>query len=75
MLEVKDQDHHRPNGDRKFSFCLIRRARNISWLVCIISGELILLIQCMKIRFIETFIKAFRVDLISTERDLEVRGK
>lgn len=47
----------------------------VARLFCIISGELILIIQCMKIRFIETFIKAFRVDLISTERDLEVRWK
>lgn len=68
LLEVKDQDHHSPNGDRKFRFWLIRGAWNVWRLFCIISGELILLIQCMEIRFIETFIKAFRVHLISTER-------
>lgn len=68
LLEVKDQEHHSPNGDRKFNFWLIREAWNISGLFCIIIGELILLIQCMKIRFIETFIKAFRVGLMSGER-------
>lgn len=68
LLEVKDQDRHSPNEDGKFNFWLISKAWNISGLFCIISGELILLIQCMKIRFTETFIKAFRVDLISRER-------
>ena len=68
LLEVKDQDHHCPNGAGKFNFWLISKAWNISGLFCIISGELILLIQCMKIRFTETFIKAFRVDLISREK-------
>jgi len=68
LLEVKDQDHHSPDGAGKFNFWLISKAWNISGLFCIISGELILLIQCMKIRFTETFIKAFRVDLISGEK-------
>lgn len=66
LLEVKDQDHHSLNGDRKFKVWLTKEAWNISGLFCIISGELILLIQCMKIRFIETFIKA-RGDLMSRE--------
>lgn len=65
---MKDQDHRSPNGDRKFNFWLISKAWNISGLFCIISGELILPVQCMKIRFTETFIKAFRVDLISREK-------
>lgn len=50
----------------KFNFCLIREAWNMSGLFCIVSGELIL---PMKIRFIETFIKAFRGDLINRERE------
>lgn len=46
----------------------------LSGLLCIISGESALLIQCMKITFIETFIKAVRANLIHQGRTWR-RGK
>lgn len=46
----------------------------LSGLFCIISGESALLIQCMKITFIETFIKAVRANLIHPGRTWR-RGK
>lgn len=63
LLEVKGQVHHSPNREGKFNSWLIGEAWNTSGLFCIISWELALLIQCMKIVFIETFIKAVGANL------------